>query len=290
MSARFRPPVLGAGAVLLLLSGGMETAAFRTSATRNIVDSHLRRRGDNNGLSLLKVYNVVDTTAGTTTRHNHQAISFQPQRPSRAGLWVMTDSRYGLALRTAHGEKVSSPTAKPHGGNILQRITTIASKRFPSPPATTPSPTTPPRSPTSPDSPSLHVLPSNPIERFSGNRTPGSKGPVLISRIRQSSSLVSSTLAEVAADMPSMSSLASGLISDLRSRSFLPPGHQQQHGRTATSNRSPQGQDNQPGGLRELSSAITRVESKLSLDSSEAGQLRVREGSLNGEKIQDDIL
>ncbi|CAM9164169.1 unnamed protein product, partial [Hapterophycus canaliculatus] len=201
----------------------------------------------------------------------------------------MADSRYGLAFRTAHGERISSATSKPDGENILQRITTMASKRLPSPATATatatPSPPTPPsqhRTSTSPASPRLSSLPSNPIERFSGNHIPGKMEPAFIFKIRSSGSLASTGFSKASADMPSMSSLAGRLVSDLRSRAFLPPGYKQQLRRTASGLR--QEHHHQPEGLRELSSAITQVESKLSLDSSEAGQLREALKTLRSEK------
>lgn len=283
MSARSRPSVVGAGTMLLLLSGGMETAAFYSSTARDMLHCHQRRRRDKDALSLLQAHHIGRT-------NNHAVVGFPPQPPSRAGLWVMADSRYGLALRTAHGERVPSGTVKPQGGNLLQRITTIASKRSPSPSSAT-TPSSPPRPPppppsrpsTSPASPHSSLLPSDPIERFSGSHRRGIKKPAFMSRIGPSGSPASMGFAEAAADMPSMSSLAGRLISDLRSRNLLPPGYQQHRDRAAS--QSPHEQQHQLGGLRALNSAITRAESKLSLDGSEASRLRVRKRSLDRVKI-----
>lgn len=287
MSRSCRPNVgVGVALVVVFQFLGAETSAFSTAGCIHSTDAHaaaarlpslLARTAASSSVNLVSHrnihrwcrVNVISPTARTTYR-----TSCLRPRWCRLGLSAMADSSGGSEFSRDHQALTAGQRAKSSSTNILQRISTITSSRLPTAPPTAASQPTPPH---------LELLPSDPIERFSG-ASKRSRQSNIFGKIRSWGSQ-GSNLAERA--LGPSSSLVDRLVSELRTRtSLLDPRNQRQHQRRfgSTVSRSMlhhQHQQQQSEavdrGLRELSAAIVRVETKLSLDSSEASQLRVRE-------------
>ncbi|CAM9476157.1 unnamed protein product, partial [Ectocarpus sp. 12 AP-2014] len=273
--------------VVVLQFLGAETSAFSTAGGLRSTDAHaaaarlpslLARTAVSSSVNLVSHRNIhrwcrVNVISPTATCRR--------PRWCRLGLSAMADSSGCSEFSRDHQALTAGQCAKPSSTNIMQRISTITSSRLP---------TAPPAAASQPTPPHLKLLPSDPIERFSG-ASKRSRQPNIFGKTRSWGSQGSS-MAERA--LGSSSSLADRLVSELRTRtSLLDPRNQRQYQQRFGSsvNRSMlhhQHQQQQSEavdrGLRELSAAIVRVETKLSLDSSEASQLREALKMLRSEK------
>ncbi|CAM9849265.1 unnamed protein product, partial [Ectocarpus sp. 6 AP-2014] len=294
MATSCRPNVsVGVALVVVLQFFGAETSAFSTAGCLRSTDAHaaaarfpslLARTDASSSVNLVSHrnihrwcrVNVISPTARTTDR-----TSCLRPRWCRLGLSAMADSSGGSEFSRDHQALTAGQRAKSSSTNILQRISKITSSRLP---------TAPPAAASQPTPPHLELLPSDPIERFSG-ASKRSRQPNIFGKIRSWGSQ-GSNLAERAIG-PS-SSLVDRLVSELRTRTLmLDPRNQRQHqqrfGSTVSQSMLHHQHQQQQSeavdrGLRELSAAIVRVETKLSLDSSEASQLREALRMLRSEK------
>ncbi|CAM9945568.1 unnamed protein product [Ectocarpus fasciculatus] len=297
MARSCRPNVaVGVALVVVFQFVGTHTSAFSTAGCLRITDAHavaarlpslLARTAAPSSLNLVSHrdihrwcrVNVVSPTGRTIYR-----TSCLRPRSCRLGLSAMADSSGGSKFSRDHRALTPAQRAKSVSTNILQRISTItSSSRLPTaPPAAAASQPTPPH---------LALLPSDPIERFSG-ASKRSRQPNVLGKITSWGSQASTGLSK-RAHGPS-SSLMDRLVSELRTRTpFLDPRNQHQHqhrfGSTVSRSmlhhqRQQQQSEAADRGLRELSAAIVRAETKLSLDSSEASQLREALRTLRSEK------
>lgn len=247
------------------------------------------RHGDDNNPfmgRLLKNKGIVDDAAGTTAKRNRPKEICFPRSSSTPCLRAVADSsggsgysRYGLAWASAQeGER--TPDSSEPTGNILKRLSMIAFER---------SAAAIPQSTISSTQSSLSVLSSDPIKRFSGDSRIGNNEAVgnnqestsaapSEKKTTTSKSSALKTFAE--ADGTPSSSLADRLAAELRPRAFF--SGQLHRGHQSGQQQPPRGIEL---GVQRLNSVIERVEGKLSFDSSEAGQLRVRNNLREAERI-----
>ncbi|CAM9148060.1 unnamed protein product, partial [Ectocarpus sp. 8 AP-2014] len=292
MARSCRPNVgVGVALVVVLQFFGAETSAFSTAGCLRSTDAHaaaarlpslLARTAASSSVNLVSHRNIhrwcrVNVISPRTT---YRTSRLRP-RWCRLGLSAIADSSGGSEFSRDHQALTAGQRAKSSSTNILQRISTITSSRLP---------TAPPAAASQPTPPHLELLPSDPIERFSG-ASKRSRQPNIFGKIRSWGSQ-GSNLAERA--LGPSSSLVDRLVSELRTRtSLLDPRNQRQHQQRfgSTVSRSmlhhqhqQQQSEAADRGLRELSAAIVRVETKLSVDSSEASQLREALRMLRSEK------
>lgn len=244
------------------------------------------RHGDDNYpfmARLLKKTSGVDDAAGTAEMNRPK--EFGSPLPSATCLRAVADSsgssehsRYEQVSREERASVGREPT-----GNILQRLSMIALER---------SAAAKPQSTVSSTQTSLSMLPSDPIKRFSSDCRIGDNKA--IGSNRGSSESTSSTpsgkvfnasgpsVLKAFAEAGGTPSSLADLVTELRRRTIL-------SGQLHRGSRSQSGQEQPPigidHGVQQLNSVITRVEAKLELDSSEAGQLRVR----NNHRVFEEI-
>ncbi|CAM9115372.1 unnamed protein product, partial [Ectocarpus sp. 4 AP-2014] len=295
MARSYRPNVgVGVALVVVFQFFGAETSAFSTAGCPRSTDANaaaarlpslLARTAASSSVKLVSHRNnhrwCRVNVMGPTARTTYRTSCLRP-RWCRLGLSAMADSSGGSKFSRDHQALAAGQREKSSSTNILQRLSTITSSRLP---------TAPRGAASQPPPPHLELLPSDPIERFSGASKRGRQLNIF-GKVRSWGSQGSTNLAE-RADGPS-SSLVDRLVSELRSRtSLLDPRNQHQHqqrfgsavGRSMLHHQHQQQQSEAVDrGLRELSAAIVRVETKLSLDSSEASQLREALRMLRSEK------
>lgn len=221
--------------------------------------------------------------AAATSRTNLPTKEVGSARASFTCLRAVVDSSggskhspYELARSSAQEEEEASD-GRWSTGSILQRLSTIAFER---------SVAATPHSTISTTQTSVSALPSDPIERFSGDcKRIGNERAVGNNRassepIPSTPSDMSSTASEPPASerfaeaggSPS-SSLADRFAAELRPPTILSGQLHRGTRNQSGSQRLPRGIGH---GVQRLNSIIARVEGKLNLDSSETGQLRVR--------------
>lgn len=252
-------------------------------AVSNLNIMSWRRRGDKSFTScLLSARNLNDGAAGEMAGTAHRSsIDVNYLRAVTDADGGLGYSRYARA-RSAVQEKEASPARKKPAG-ILQRIAITASGQQ--------SAETSQFSASS--APTRLALPSDPIERFSvkykleGNNAARGKHPASQATSSPASSGEFTTSSKSSPPLgfnepagATSTSLVGRFVSELRSRTFVRDDHDQRP-------RHPQPSDGhlgqqQPGrwgngGVKKLVSEAAGVEQRLSLESSEASQLKVRD-------------
>lgn len=271
------------------LTSRLPKAAVRSGLLKTSVGgSHSWRHGEDKSPLMgrpMKNKSIIDDAAGQDEMNRPKGVG-SPWSSSTC-LRAVADSsggsdrsRYGLARAAAREERVSE--GREPTGNILQRLSTIALERST---GTIPQPTT-----SSTDT-SLSVLPSDPIERFSSYYCRIHDDKAAVGNNRDISETTPSTSSDnvfttsgssalevfaEASGTPS-SSLADRVATELRRRTILSGQLHRGTRNQSGQQRAPRGIDH---GVKQLNAVITRVEAKLNFDSSEAGQLRVRDSHL----------
>lgn len=244
--------------------------------------SHSRRHGKNGYPLMGRLTNnqsIVGGSAGRTETNRPKQVG-SPWSSSTC-LRAVEDSsgrsdraRYGVARAEVQEERV--PGGREPAGNILQRLSMVALER---------SAAAIPQLTTSSTATSLSVLPSDPIKRFSSDSRIGDRKAVGNNRALSGTTSSTSSDNVIASSGPSAleafaetggtspSSLANRVAAELRRRTVVSG---QLHRDTHNQSGQPRAPKGIYHGVQQLNAVITRVEAKLSFDSSEAGQLRVR--------------